>query len=80
LFVLPNPFKKFQKSLQNLIEIHPKPFQKPPKTAPEPSQNPPSKLNALKIDFLDFFDFFLFLGGPGPPKIQGKSLKIAKKR
>ena len=52
-----------------------------PKSSQNPSQNPPSKLNALENRFFPIFsNFFQFFEGPGPPKIQAKSLKIPKKR
>ena len=60
------------KSIQTLS----KSSQDRPRTVPEPS----FKTERVgKIIFSCFF-FFQFFEGPGPPKIQAKSLKIAKKR
>ena len=72
--------KSIQNSSQNPSKILPKSSQNRFGTLPEPFQNPPSKMNALKNRFFSiFFNFFQFFGGPGASQIIPKSRKIAKK-
>ena len=66
-------------------KIHQKSRQNPPKIVPKPFPNPPSKKDASKTrPKIHFFgvlgEFFEFLDGPGPPKIEQKSLKTVKIR
>ena len=66
-------------------KIHQKSCQNPPKIVPKPFPNPPSKKDASKTrPKIHFFgvlgEFFEFLDGPGPPKIEQKSIKTVKIR
>ena len=78
------PFQFLQKASKFLPKILPKSIQNPLKIIPKPSQNRPRTLpepsfKAACIKNSNFSVFFQFLEGPGPPKIEPKSLKIAKK-
>ena len=66
-------------------KIHQKTHQNHPKIVSKPFPNPPSKKDASKTrPKIHFFgvlgEFFEFLDGPGPPKIEPKSLKTVKIR
>ena len=82
--VSPNAMRDSRtKSSQNPSKTFPKRSQNPPKTLPKSSQNPPRTLpeppfKTERENKSIFFYFFQFLEGPGPPKIEPKSLKIEK--
>ena len=73
-FSLQIPQKIIAKSIENPLRITSKPSQDPPRTLPEPS------LKNERVEKSIFSIFFRFFDGPGPPKIEPKSEKIAKKR
>ena len=80
-----NRTKFIQKSPQNPLKADPKSFQNLPKTLPKPSQSDHGTPNTLqmrsKSEKSSIFSIFSnFLEGPGPPKMEPKSLKSAKKR